>query len=582
MMNIYLYFRQCIDDALARLVEQQKIPTGLDGQNISLEPSRDARHGDMATNAAMVLSRAVGMNPREFADLLVPELLISAEIEAVDIAGPGFINITVSAHFWQQQLINILQAGRGYGDSDLYQDRRVNIEFVSANPTGPMHVGHTRGAVVGDALANLLKKVGYAVSREYYVNDFGSQIDILARSVYLRYQEAHGLDIEITEGLYPGDYLIAVGQALKDQYGDRFLGADRAVWLDIFKQFATDAMMDLIRSDLQALGITHDVFFSEKSLHTQKRVAEMIAVLEARGHIYTGVLPPPKGQKTADWEAREQLLFRATDFGDDVDRPLQKSDGAYTYFAADIAYHYDKYSRGFSEMIDVLGADHAGYVKRIKAGTEALADDARIDVKLCQMVRLSRGGVPVKMSKRAGNFITMREVIDEVGRDVIRFIMLTRKNDVGIDFDFEKVVEQSKDNPVFYVQYAHARICSVLRRAGDIFPALDISDAGLMQADIAHLSHDDDLALIRMIASWPRLVETAARAHEVHRIAFFLSDLAAAFHAFWNKGNDTPALRFIIEDDAACTHARLALIRSIGLVIASGLDILGVEPVEEM
>ncbi len=581
-MNIYIYFRSCLETALDALAAEHVLPSGMDYKNIALEPPRGVSHGDIATNAAMVLAKQARMKPRDIAQLLAPKLEEHEAVDRVDIAGPGFINLYVAASFWQDRIAEVLKAGRGYGNSDVGKNKNVNVEFVSANPTGPMHVGHTRGAVVGDVLAKLLNKAGFNVTKEYYINDNGSQVDTLARSAHLRYQEAHGRRIEIPEGYYPGDYLVPVGVALKEKYGDRYLDADESSWLAAFKVDTTDAMMDLIRSDLQALGVEHDVFFSERSLHQSGRVGEMIDVLRARGHIYEGILEPPKGKKPEGWEPREQTLFRATNFGDDIDRPLQKSSGEFTYFAADIAYHYDKYSRGFADMIDVLGADHAGYVKRIQAGATALADDAHVDVKLCQMVRLMRGGEPVKMSKRSGNFITLREVVDEVGRDVTRFIMLTRKNDQPIDFDFDKVMEQSKDNPVFYVQYAYARICSVLRKAKAKFKDIDLSDAGLTKAEMNRLSSESDLALIKTIAAWPRLVDSAAAAHEVHRIAFFLYDLASDFHTFWNKGNDDVSLRFIIDDDETLTKARLALIRSAALVIASGLDVLGVTALEEM
>lgn len=582
-MNVFTHFRDAIDGVLKELSVAGDLPADLDTSNIAVEPPRDASHGDIATNVALVLSKQARRKPRDIADLVAPRLEALDTVESVDVAGPGFINMRLSAAFWQSQVKVILDAGADYGASTMGGGEKVNVEYVSANPTGPMHVGHVRGAVFGDALANLLQKAGFDVCKEYYINDAGSQIDTLARSAHLRYQEAHGRDIgEIPEGLYPGDYLVPVGEMLREKYGDQYLDADESEWLARFKVDASSAMMDLIRSDLKALGVEHDVFFSERSLHESGRIPEAVQVLRSRGHIYEGVLEPPKGKKPDDWEEREQTLFRATDFGDDVDRPLQKSSGEFTYFAADIAYHHDKYVRGYHQMIDVLGADHGGYVKRMQAAVKALSEDGELDVRLCQMVKLYRDGEPFKMSKRSGNFITLREVVDEVGRDVTRFIMLTRKNDAHLDFDFKKVMEQSKDNPVFYVQYAHARICSVLGKAKDAFPSLNTADAALADADLALLADESELAMIRQCAAWPRLLEAAAEAHEPHRIAFFLYDLASEFHTFWNKGNDNPGLRFIIDSDEAITTARMALVRSVALVIASGLAVLGVTPMEEM
>ncbi|WCL53131.1 arginine--tRNA ligase [Gimibacter soli] len=582
-MNIFAEYRQLIVNLLTGLAQEGRLPGGLDCTAVTVEPPRDASHGDMATNAALVLSKQAGMKPRDIADMLAPLLGAAKGVEGVDIAGPGFINWRLAHSVWQAQVATILKSGTAFGDGALGAGRAVNVEYVSANPTGPMHVGHVRGAVFGDALANLLAKAGYKVAKEYYINDAGSQVDTLARSAHLRYQEAFGRDIgEIPEGLYPGDYLVPVGQMLKAKYGDQYLDAPEDAWLKLFKIDASNAMMDLIREDLKVLGVEHDVFFSERSLHESGRIPETVEVLTKRGHMYQGVLEAPKGKTPEDWEPREQTLFRATAFGDDVDRPLQKSTGEYTYFAADIAYHLDKINRGFKDMIDVLGADHGGYVKRMQAAVKALDDDAELDVKLCQLVRLFRDGEPVKMSKRAGNFVTLREVVDEVGRDVTRFIMLTRKNDAPLDFDFAKVMEQSKDNPVFYVQYAHARVFSVLRKAAEAFPGVAFDDAALAKVDISCLDHPAELALIRSMAAWPRMVEAAAEAHEPHRIAFFLYDLASEFHTFWNRGNEDTSLRFVIEGDAALTAARLALIRAAALVIASGLAVLGVTPVEEM
>jgi arginyl-tRNA synthetase len=494
--------------------------------------------------------------------------------------------LRLDSRFWQRALQSILAAGEGYGASDIGQGAQVNVEYVSANPTGPMHVGHTRGAVFGDALANLLEKTGYRVSREYYINDAGAQVDLLARSAYLRYREALGEPVGgIPEGLYPGDYLVPVGKALAECHGTSLLTKPEAEWLPVVRDFAVDAMMVLIRDDLAALGIEHDVFFSERSLQSgsPSRLQETIAFLEAKGLLYRGVLEPPKGKTPEDWEPREQTLFRATQFGDDVDRPVLKSDGSLTYFASDIAYHRDKFSRGFTQMIDVLGADHAGYVKRLKAAVEAVSEgNASLDVKVCQLVRLFRGGVPVKMSKRAGTFVTLREVVDEVGAGVVRFIMLFRKNDAPLDFDFEKVLEQSKDNPVFYVQYGHARVSSVMRVAAETFPGLDRNAGALAKVDLAALTDEAEIQLIKLLSAYPRQIEQAAAAHEPHRVAFYLYDLASAFHALWNKGKDDPALRFVSAEKRDVTMARLGLIRATGLVLASGLKVLGVEPVEEM
>ncbi|WP_262691365.1 arginine--tRNA ligase [Kordiimonas aestuarii] len=582
-MNVFTHFRGAIETLLTALATSGELPEGLDFKNVAVEPPRDASHGDIATNAGLVLAKQAGKKPRDIAELLKPGLEGLAEVEAVDIAGPGFINLRIAASFWQGRVAEILKSGTHFGDSPMGGGEKINIEYVSANPTGPMHVGHVRGAVFGDALANLLKKAGFDVCKEYYINDAGSQIDTLARSAHLRYQEAYGRDIgEIPEGLYPGDYLVPVGEALKAKYGDKFLDAPESDWLDLFKVDASDAMMVMIREDLRQLGVEHDVFFSERTLHESGRIPEAVAVLKERGHIYEGVLEPPKGKTPEDWEPREQTLFRATDFGDDVDRPLQKSTGEYTYFAADIAYHHDKYVRGYHQMIDVLGADHGGYVKRMQAAVKALSEDGSLDVRLCQLVKLYRDGEPFKMSKRAGNFVTLREVVEEVGRGVTRFIMLTRKNDAPLDFDFKKVMEQSKDNPVFYVQYAHARVCSVLAKAREAFPSLDTGDASLAGADLSLLKSEGEIGMIKQCMAWPRMVESAAEAHEPHRIAFFLYDLASEFHTFWNKGNEDQSLRFIIEGDEAVTRARMALVRAVALVIASGLSVLGVTPLEEM
>ena len=583
-MNVFTHFRGVIEAALDGLSASGDLPEGLDTKNLTVEPPRDASHGDLATNAAMVLAKQAKSNPRAIAGLLAPALEANSEIASVEIAGPGFINMRLAPAFWQNQIGTILGAGLGYGNSTVGAQEKVNVEYVSANPTGPLHVGHTRGAVFGDALANLLSKAGFDVCKEYLINDAGGQIDTLARSAHLRYREAHGEDIgDIPEGLYPGDYLVPVGEMLKDKYGDKWLNADEGEWLPTIRLEATDAMMDLIRADLETLGIEQEVFFSERTLHETNRIDEAIEDLRERGFIYRGVLEPPKGKKPDDWEAREQTLFKATELGEEKDHALQKANGDYTYFAADIAYHFDKYQRGFHSMIDVWGADHAGHVKRTQNAVRALADDAHLDVKICQLVRLFKDGEPFKMSKRAGNFITLRDVVDEVGRDVTRFIMLTRKNDAPLDFDFSKVTEQSKDNPVFYVQYAHARIFSVLNnRAKEMYPDLDTSDAALQSADLSILSDESEIALIQQCCAFPRIIEAAAEAHEPHRIAFFLYDLASEFHSLWNKGNEKANLRFVIEGDEVATKARLAMIRAVAIVIASGLSVLGVTPVEEM
>jgi arginyl-tRNA synthetase len=497
---------------------------------------------------------------------------------------PGFINIKLDPPMWHAQLHAILRAGTAFGDSEIGGREHVNVEFVSTNPTGPMHVAHGRGAVVGDALASLLSKAGFSVAREYYINDSGAQVDTLARSTYLRYREALGEAIgPIPEGFYPGEYLVETGRALAARDGRRWLGRPEDEWLAPIREFAVEQMMALIRADLAALGVRHDLFVSERELVKNGAVGECLAELDQRGLIYTGVLDPPKGKVPDDWEPRAQTLFRATRFGDDVDRPLKKSDGSWTYFAGDIAYHRDKFRRGFANLIDVWGADHGGYVKRLQAAVRAVTDGAAtLDVKLCQLVNMFDKGVPVRMSKRAGTFVTLREVVDEVGKDVFRFIMLTRRNDQALDFDFAKVTEQSRDNPVFYVQYAHARVASVMRHAVEQFPDDDLSDAALSHAPLEGLCDPAELALIRHLAGWPRLVESAAESHEPHRVAFYLQEVAALFHALWNKGKDEATLRFILAAEPALTRARLALVRAVALVIASGLAVIGVEPVQEM
>ncbi|CAA7623716.1 arginine--tRNA ligase [Magnetospirillum sp. UT-4] len=582
-MNLFKYFREEIVAALGRLAEAGTLPGGLDTAKVTAEPPREEAHGDVATNAAMVLSKGAGLKPRDLAELLAAELRAHPAVVAVEVAGPGFINLRLAESFWAERLADVLKAGTNWGDGEP-KGHRVNVEFVSANPTGPMHIGHARGAVVGDALASLLAKAGFDVTREYYINDAGAQVDVLARSAFLRYREALGEAIgDIPEGLYPGEYLKPVGEALAKAHGAAFKDSPEAEWLPAFRHYAVDAMMGMIREDLAALGVKHDVFTSERALVEAGRVDAALAFLEARDEIYTGVLEPPKGKVLDDWEPRPQVLFRATRFGDDVDRPLKKSDGSYTYFASDIAYHQDKFGRGFPDMIDIWGADHGGYVKRMQAAVRAVTEgQGSLDVKLCQMVNLLKGGQPYKMSKRAGTFVTLRDLVEAVGKDVVRFIMLTRKNDAHLDFDLDKVLEQSRDNPVFYVQYAHARCHSVLRHAADMWPTAPISGPALAAAPLARLTDPAELGLIKLLAGWPRLVESAAEAHEPHRVAFMLYDLAAAFHGLWNKGKDEARLRFLLEDDPDLSLARLALVRAVASVIASGLAVFGVEPVEEM
>ncbi|WP_114964393.1 arginine--tRNA ligase [Alkalilacustris brevis] len=580
-MNLFSDLRDLVVETLQAMESDGALPKGLDLANVTVEPPRDPAHGDMATNAAMVLAKPAGMKPREIAEALAARLDADGRISSAEVAGPGFINLRLAPALWHGLIRGALAEGAMFGRSDLGQGRRVNVEFVSANPTGPMHVGHTRGAVFGDALARLLEFSGHDVTREYYINDGGAQVDVLARSVYERYREAHGRAPEIAEGLYPGDYLVPLGQALKDRYGDALLDRPEAEWLEPLRDFATSAMMDRIRDDLAALGVKMDVYFSEKSLYGTGRIEAALDSLEKKGLIYRGVLEPPKGKLAEDWEAREQTLFRSTAHGDDVDRPVRKADGGWTYFAPDIAYHHDKIERGYDLLIDVLGADHGGYVKRMKAAVSALSDGrVPLEVKLVQLVKLYKNGEPFKMSKRAGTFVTLRDVVEQVGADVTRFVMLTRKNDAPLDFDFDRVLEQSKDNPVFYVQYAHARICSVLRKAAEA--EIACADAELQAADLAVLAHEAELALARRLAQWPRVVEVAARAGEPHRIATYLSELAAEFHGLWNRGHDEPALRFIQEGDVATSQAKIALARATGVVISAGLGILGVAPVEEM
>lgn len=580
-MNLFADIRTLVLDTLADLVADGTLPDGLNMANVTVEPPRDAAHGDMATNAAMVLAKPAKMKPRDIAESLATKLANDPRIVAAQVAGPGFLNLRLDASAWQAVVATILAPGAGFGRSDMGNGQKVNVEYVSANPTGPLHVGHTRGAVFGDALASLLAYSGHDVTREYYINDGGGQVDTLARSVYLRYLEALGQKVAFEDGTYPGDYLIPVGEAVAKAKGDAWVGQPESVWLAELRETSTDAMMELIRADLLALGVKMDVFFSEKSLYGGGRIEAALADLDSKGLIYEGVLAPPKGKEPDDWEPREQTLFKSTDHGDDVDRPVKKSDGNWTYFAPDIAYHFDKVSRGFDALIDVFGADHGGYVKRMKAAVSALSEGkVSLDIKLCQLVRLYKDGQPFKMSKRSGNFVSLRDVVDLVGPDVTRFVMLTRKNDAPLDFDFDKVLEQSRENPVFYVQYAHARVMSVLRKAAAAEIAAD--DTVLATADLTLLDHEAELAVIKKLAEWPRLVETAARTNEPHRVAFYLYELAGEFHALWNRGNELTQLRFIQEGDAATSQAKIALARAVSVVISAGLGILGVTPAQEM
>jgi len=579
-MNLFADIRSLVIEALDAMTLAGALPAGLDLSAVAVEPPRDAAHGDMATNAAMVLARPAGLAPRAIAEALAVQLTGDPRITSVEVAGPGFLNLRLAPGLWQGLVRGVLTAGGDFGRSDLGRGTRVNVEFVSANPTGPMHVGHVRGAVFGDALAALLDFAGHRVTREYYINDGGGQVDVLARSAYERYREANGLSPEIAEGLYPGDYLIPVGEALKAKYGDSLIERPEADWLADIRDFATEAMMAMIRADLALIGVTMDVYSSEKALYGTGKIEAAIETLRGMDLIYEGTLEAPKGKLPEDWEEREQTLFRSTAHGDDVDRPVKKSDGSWTYFAPDIAYHYDKVTRGFDLLVDVLGADHGGYVKRLKAVVSALSGGrVPLEVKLIQLVKLWKNGEPFKMSKRAGTFVTLRDVVEQAGADVTRFVMLTRKNDATLDFDFDKVLEQSRDNPVFYVQYAHARIRSVIRRAQEAGIAAD--DATLAGADLTQLSHEAEIGLARKIAEWPRLVEIAARGQEPHRIAFYLYELASDLHAHWNRGNEDASLRFL-QGDVATSQAKIALARAVGVVISTGLGILGVTPAEEM
>jgi arginyl-tRNA synthetase len=585
--NIFAVVLDKVRAANDALVAEGALPAAIDQSRIVVEPPREVAHGDMATNAAMVLAKDAGRKPRDLAEMIAQKLRSDMLVAKVEVAGPGFINLTLRPQAWMQTLQAAVALGRDYGRSDAGAGTPVNVEYVSANPTGPMHIGHCRGAVFGDALADLLAFAGFEVTREYYINDAGVQVDLLARSVFLRYREALGEKIgAIPDGLYPGDYLKPVGAALAAEYGDSLARQSEVSWLPVVRDKAVATMMDTIRADLAALDIKPDVFFSERSLvwGAEDRVGATIEALRARGYVYDGRLPPPKGAPADDWEDREQTLFRSTTFGDDVDRPLKKSDGSYTYFASDIAYHRSKLERGFRTLIDVWGADHGGYIKRMQAAVAALSDRrAELDVKIVQLVKLLRAGEPVKMSKRAGEFVTLREVVDEVGRDAVRFMMLFRKNDAVLDFDLVKVLEQSRDNPVFYVQYGHARAQSVFRNARTAFANLPADIAQLVEtADLARLNDPAEFALMRQIALYPRILAGSAAAHEPHRIAFYLYDLASEFHALWTLGNASPHLRFIIQNDRQLTEARLVVVQGVAAVLASGLALLGVEAPNEM
>ncbi|MGH1350212.1 MAG: arginine--tRNA ligase [Methyloligellaceae bacterium] len=585
-MNIFSEFESRILKVVQQLKEEEVLSAEIEVNGLSVEPTKDPAHGDIASNIAMVLAKKAKMKPRDLAEKIASKLESDPLVRQIDIAGPGFINLWLKTEFWQEIVKAVLEGSREFGRSEVGKNQPVNVEYVSANPTGPMHVGHCRGAVFGDALANLLDFAGFDVTREYYINDAGAQINVLAQSAFLRYREALGEDIgEIPEGLYPGDYLVPVGEALAKVHGDKLLKMEEEEWLPIVKNFSIDANMDTIREDLSALGIKHDVFFSERSLiqGDKDEVAETINWLREQGIVYEGRLPPPKGKLPDDWEDREQTLFKATDFGDDVDRALIKSDDSYTYFASDMAYHNNKYKRGFQSMINVWGADHGGYIKRMDAAVKALtAGKGDLDVKICQMVNLLRAGKPIKMSKRAGTFVTLRDVVDEVGSDSVRFMMLYRKNDAMLDFDFDKVVEQSRDNPVFYVQYAHARIFSVFRNTHKIFPEIGEEGQNTDWSNAHLIDSKEEISLIQKLAQFPRLIESASVSHEPHRVAFYLYGLASDFHAIWNLGKEVPQLRFIKEDERELTIARMALLKAVATVLDSGLKILGVKPVKEM
>ncbi|MBM10047.1 MAG: arginine--tRNA ligase [Magnetovibrio sp.] len=583
-MQIKKIFQDHVINIISSLVNDGVFVSRPDISRVVVDTPRDTSHGDIAINAAMVLSKDARMAPRELAEIIQSKLSELGDVQKSEIAGPGFINLSLKADFWQRQLTEVLKYKTNYGDSNFGESKKVNVEYVSANPTGPLHVAHARGAVTGDVLANLLRKVGYDVTTEYYINDAGNQVDVLARSAYFRYCEALGHDVgEIPDGLYPGDYMIEVGHCLASEEGDKWYGVDEVEWIKLFREVTVEMMMKTVRSDLAALGIKQDIFTSERALVDAGIVNDVFNDLNSKELIYKGVLEPPKGMKPDDWERREQTLFKSTSFGDDIDRPLKKSDGSWTYFANDIAYHYDKHRRGYEFMINIFGADHSGYVKRMKAAVSAITGRSdTLNIKLCQIVHLKKGGKPIRMSKRSGNFITLRDLIDEVGKDVVRFIMLTRKNDTQMEFDLKKVVDHSRDNPVFYLQYAHARCCSVLRNAPEILGNPKLTLNLLHDADFSKLDDPGELDLIRQVVSWPQVVEAAAEVQEPHRLAYYLNDLAELFHALWNKGRDNSSLRFVNSENPDLTVARLALVQAVAFVIASGLNVFGIEPVEEL
>ena len=584
-LNYFEYIRNCVVEILQDLIASGTLLNDQNFKHVLVEPPRDIAHGDLATNAALVLAKTSGLRPHELADQIIKRLMKLEFVFTAEVAGPGFINIVLVENYWHERLADVLDAGESYGTATLGKKRLVNIEYVSANPTGPMHVGHGRGAVIGDVLANLFIKIGYDVTKEYYINDAGAQVDILARSLHIRYLEALGTEVgEIPEGLYPGEYLIEIAKKLVKKDGNKWQNKKESNWLNPLRLFVVDSMMGLIREDLTALGVDHDVFSSERKLVEGGGVDEIMAILRDQNLIYEGVLSPPKGRMPDDWEVRPQTLFRAMLFGDDSDRPIKKPDGSWTYFATDMAYHLDKFRRGFRVMINIWGTDHGGYVKRMQAAVKAVTESGgELDVQLCQMVNLMDNGEPVKMSKRAGTFVTLREVIDKVGKDVVRFIMLTRKNDAQLDFDLTKVLEQSRDNPVFYVQYSHARCCSVLRQATELFKAEEVSTDAIRNSDFSQLTDPAELALIKLMAAWPQTLKGAAEAHEPHRIAYYLQDLSATFHSLWAKGTrDNISLRFLSKGNLPLTLARLAMVKALATVIASGLRVMGIKPVQEM
>ena len=582
-MNIYQDVEHMLMEAFNKVLGPKDIGK-IDQNLISVEPPRDKEHGDVATNVAMVFAKILSVKPRDLAIKICNELDRNDYVAAVKVAGPGFINIKLVDEVWFKSLHFILKSGKDYGSSALGAGKKINIEYVSANPTGPLHAAHARGAVVGDALARLLMKTGYEVCKEYYINDAGSQVDILGKSTFLRYQEILGDDsIVIPEGHYPGAYLKDIAAEIVKKDGNKWLSKSVEERLDAFRQYSVQMMMEKVKADLNSLGIEMDIFSSEQSLIQSGGVDGVLKILEERELLYEGVLDPPKGKQSENWISRPQRLFKSTLFGDDVDRAIQKTDGSWTYFASDIAYHYDKYKRGFTEMIDIWGADHGGYVKRMQSAVNAVTfDEAKLDVKICQIVHMLRDGKPVRMSKRSGDFITIEDVVTAVGKDVIRFIMLTRKNDQVLEFDFDKVVEQSRDNPVFYVQYAHARCCSVLRNANIGNTGGSFEKSNFCSNNLSLLTDENELNVIKILTNWPRIIQGAAKAHEPHRIAFYLSDLAAAFHSLWNKGKEDEKLRFIVEDDKELSLARLSLVKAIAIVIASGLEVIGIEAAEEL